>query len=123
MTLKCPILVIDSTGAIDTAFDAALWTNFFSLARTDGARFGSMSLATDSIGNLYFGSMYVPNYLDPAVGPVTQTDWLGNVTPVPVFSPLTAGGTGLAAGSFSGAGSGLEVLCACDTTGAIVLPA
>lgn len=123
VTIKCPIIVIDSAGVIDTAFDAALWTNFFSLARTDGARFGSMSLATDNAGNLYFGSMYIPTYLDPAIGAVTQTTVLGDVTPVPVWDPLTAGGTGLTAGAFSGAGPGLEVLCACDTTGAIVQPA
>lgn len=122
VTLKCPIIVIDAAGVIDTAFDAALWTNFFSLARTDGARFGSMSLAADSSGNLYFGSMYIPNYLDPAIGPVTQSAALGDVTPAPAANPLTAGGTGLMAGTLSGAGDGLEVLCACDTGGAIVLP-
>lgn len=123
VTLKCPIIVIDSAGVIDTAFDAALWTNFFSLVRTDGARFGSMSLSVDNGGNLYFGSLYIPTYLDPTLGAVTQTTALGDVTPIPIFNPLTAGGTGLTAGAFSGAGPGLEVLCACDTAGGIIQPA
>jgi hypothetical protein len=106
---KCPILVIDSSGNVDTAFDANLWTNFWSLARTDGMRFGPNALVVKS-GHLYFGSHYCPTYLSLAGPSPSPTDLSGNVLNPPSFAPFQAGGPGY------------EVLCACDTSGNRVLP-
>lgn len=106
--LKCPIILIDASGNPNTAFDANLYTNFFSLAQTDRVRYGPLSLMVKG-SDLYFGSFYIPSFINPAQGS-EQIDGLGGITNPPVWSP------------FGAPGAYLEVLCACDTSGNRVLP-
>jgi len=109
VVVKCPIIVIDASGNVDTGFDANLWTNFWSLARTDGMRFGPNALIVNS-GHLYFGSHYCPTYLSLTGPSPSPIDLVGDVLNPPSFAPFQAGGPGY------------EVLCACDTSGNRVLP-
>lgn len=121
--LNGPVIVIDGSGTPNTSFDTAFFANFFSLARTDGVRFGPQGLAVKG-GTLYFGSFYTPTYIDLSGGQPGQTDTLGNITPAPVWDPLAAPAPGLAILSiqFPQTLPGLEVLCACDSTAAQILP-
>lgn len=124
--LNGPIIVIDLFGTPDASFDSALFSNFFALARTDGVRFGSQTLATKggTSGSLYFGSFYVPGLFNLAGTNQAPHSNLGDLVTAPTWSPLSIPGAGF---TFNGAfghqkGPGLEVLCACDTSGGIVLP-
>lgn len=110
VVLSSPIMVIDTALNIDTAFDAACAANFFSVVRGDGARFGPMSLALKD-GHLYFGSNHIPTYINTGVAIAQQINSQGDLASPPVWNP------------FAAAGIGIEVLCACDTSGNKILPA
>lgn len=120
-----PVILFDaSSGAPDTGFDAAFSANFFSLARTDGRRYGPQQIIEDADGNFRFGSFYMPTFIDLAATNPSPTDEFGTLTHPPALSPFAAVGPGLTVnGAFPHqVGPGLEVFCTCDDTGGIVNP-
>lgn len=108
--LKSPIILIDAAGNPNTAFDTAIYNAFFAFTRTDGARFGPISLVVKN-GNLYFGSLYVPGGFLDLTHPARQLSSQGDIINAPTWAPSSA------------PGANLEVLCACDASGNRVLPA